>query len=195
MEAMTASFHTRIASAEAVMLHYDPERIHGYCTTCPQHGRFWSCPPYERPPLVGLPAWDHAVLVFEKVGVEPGSTKERMLERFFEARKDFRSFLLGAEARHPGTTALVAGHCLACEECSRATGEPCRRPSALRYSLEALGFHVTGLAESAGQKILWPRDGMPEYLLTVGAILCAGRDRAEMIEQALTDHHEERCLG
>jgi hypothetical protein len=66
----------------------------------------------------------------------------------------------------------------------------------LRYSLEAVGFDVTGLAEGlAGQKVLWAAEGMPEYLLTVGALLCSGRDRAETIAQAMMEPTKELQHG
>ena len=52
----------------------------------------------------------------------------------------------------------------------------------MRYSLEALGFDVTGLAEGlAGQTMQWPAHGVPEYLLLVGAMLCPSHDVAETL--------------
>jgi predicted metal-binding protein len=183
---MTASFQIHIAAAAGMMEHYDPSRVHGYCASCPQHGRRWSCPPFEDPPLLGFPAWDHAVLVFEKVWTEADSTRERMIARFHEARRTFRSSLLEAEALNPGSMALVAGYCPVCKTCSRPSGEPCRIPAARRYSLEAVGFDVTGLSEGlAGQKVLWPQEGLPDYLMTVGAILCFGQDRARGIGEGM----------
>jgi predicted metal-binding protein len=185
---MKAFFHIHLATSAALMPHYDPSRIQGYCASCPQFGRLWSCPPFDQPPLAGLPEWNHAVLVFGKVWTEADATRERMLTRFQEARRSFRDALLEVERAHPGTTALVAGHCLACESCTRPSGEPCRIPKARRYSLEALGFDVTGLAEGlARQTVLWPREGLPEYLLTVGAILCSGRVLAEELECDLVE--------
>jgi hypothetical protein len=53
----------------------------------------------------------------------------------------------------------------------------------MRYSLEAVGFDVTGLAEGlAGQKLDWPRNGaMPAHLTTVGAVLCPDADTAHWL--------------
>jgi predicted metal-binding protein len=173
-----------IADRAAMLRHHDPVRIHGYCANCPQHGRVWSCPPFGVPGLDLLGAWDHAVLVFGKVWTAPGATQAGMLEGFQRARTAFRALLTARETE--GVKALVAGHCAACERCARP--EPCRAPEALRYSLEAVGFDVTGLAEGlAGQRILWPKEGLPEYLLTAGALLCTGRDRAEALGRTLPD--------
>lgn len=181
---MTLPLQIHIASAEAMMGFYDPVRIHGCCAPCPDHGRVWSCPPHTEPTLERLPAWDHAVLVFGRIAVEPGSSQERMITGFHEARKVFRSRLL--EAEEAGTTALVAGYCQGCEVCARPN--PCPDPSALRYSLEALGFDVTGLfAGIARQRIHWPEEGLPESLLAVGALLCRGQAQAERLGQGLLE--------
>ena len=167
-----------------MLRHYDPARIHGYCASCPQHGRVWSCPPFGVSGLDLLGAWDHAVLAFGKIRAAPEAGQEEMLDGFQRARTAFRALLMAREAE--GVKALVAGYCTVCERCARP--EPCREPDALRYSLEAVGFDVTGLAEGlAGQRILWPKEGLPEYLLTAGALLCTGRDRAEALGRALLD--------
>jgi predicted metal-binding protein len=190
---MTVSRHVQIVSAQALMRHHEPARIHGYCATCPQHGRVWSCPPFERLPLNDFKPWDHAVLVCQKVWTRPSDLRAeietgraRMIERFHESRIGFRALLLEMERRHPDTTALVAGHCQVCAECTRAEGLQCRAPEAVRYSLEAVGFDVAAVAENlAGQKILWPKDHLPEYLLAVGAILCVGDATARSIQRLI----------
>jgi predicted metal-binding protein len=189
---MSVDYHFQIASADALMRHHDQARVHGYCSSCPHYGRLWSCPPFSVPPLSRFPAWDHAVLVCGKVwtertgfeGREAGNA--RMIEGFQEARKGFRAMLLEVENQNSGTTALVAGHCQVCEECTRPEGAECRDPKAVRYSLEAVGFDVTGLVEGvAGLKILWPQEDLPDYLMTVGAMFCQGRNTAEAIRRDL----------
>ena len=104
-----------------MLRHHDPVRIHGYCASCPQHGRVWSCPPFGVPGLDLLGAWDHAVLVFGKVRTEPGASHAGMLEGFQRARSAFRALLTARETG--GVKALVAGHCAACKRCARP--EPC----------------------------------------------------------------------
>ena len=57
-------------------------------------------------------------------------------------------------------------------------------PSKMRYSLEALGFDVTTLAEKlAGQSLHWPKSGVPDYLLIVGALLCRDQTLALVWKQ------------
>lgn len=172
---MTGTVHTVIVSKADMMRYYDPERIQGYCRTCEKYGQFWSCPPFESSPLEQLPPWTHAILVTQKTWVEPGSTKERLIEQFLAARQILVNTLKHWE--RDGCLSVIAGHCSGCSKCTRPRGIACQVPSRMRYSLEALGFDVTALAKKlAGQSLHWPKSGVPDYLLTVGALLC--RDQA-----------------
>ncbi len=168
------------------MRYHDPERIQGYCASCDKFGRFWSCPPFEQAPLDLFPSWDHAVIACGKVMTAPEEPTDKLIGRFSAARKAFRTALMQHERIHASITTLVAGYCTGCENCTRPEGRHCPRPSALRYSLEAVGFDVTGLTEQlAGQKLHWPKDGRPEYLMTVGALLCPDRFCADRLVAAL----------
>ena len=86
-KSMTGTVHTVIVSKADMMRYYDPECIQGYCRTCEKYGQFWSCPPFENSPLEQLPLWTHAILVIQKTWVEPGSTKEHLIEQFLAARQ------------------------------------------------------------------------------------------------------------
>lgn len=170
---MSAPLHLHIASKADMMRHHDPVRIQGYCASCEKHGRYWSCPPFASPPLAGLPHWETAVILCQKTLVAPGSTKDSLLTQFLEARGVFAASVIEMERRLPRVTALIAGHCAGCAHCTRPEGKACNRPTRMHYSLEAVGFDVTGLAEGlAGQKLHWPKEGLPDYLTTVGALLC-----------------------
>jgi hypothetical protein len=176
--------HAAFATRTALMRHHDPERVQGYCRSCEKYGRFWSCPPFAAPPLAGFPEWTHAVIVCRQTPIAPGTTKEQLVERFLVERVSFGERVRRIEAGCERVTGLVAGHCSGCADCTRAEGKPCRAPERMRYSLEAVGFDVTGLAEGlAGVKIHWPKSGVPAYLTTVGALLCNG----EMVATALRD--------
>lgn len=169
---MTEAPTTTLVTREAMLRHHDPVRIQGYCQSCEKHGAYWSCPPFTEPPLNSLPPWTHALIVCQKTWVSPGSTKENLITQFLDARLAFVTHMVSLETRAPGLYALVAGHCSGCATCTRPDGKPCCRPSKLRYSLEAVGFDVTALAEQlAGQKVHWPKNGLPDYLMTVGALL------------------------
>ena len=183
-EKPAGTLHASLATRAELLRHHDPERVQGYCRDCEKHGRFWSCPPFADSPLRGFPEWSHAVIVCRQTRIEPGTTKEQLVERFLAERVRFGGQMRRLEARFPQVTALVAGHCSGCAECTRGEGKPCRAPERLRYSLEAVGFDVTGLTEGlAGVKIHWPKSGVPDYLTMVGALLCHG----EAVATALRD--------
>lgn len=165
--------HAVVCSRAALLRHHAPERIEGYCRGCEKYGVYWSCPPFTRPPLAELPEWTHAVLLCRRVPLAPETTREQMMTRFQQARVQFGETIRRLEARRGGVTALVAGHCAGCEDCTRGQGRPCRTPARMRYSLEAVGFDVTALTEAlAGITLHWPQQGLPAHLTTVGALLC-----------------------
>ena len=169
-----------IVSQEDMMRYHDPERIQHYCHACEKYGKFWSCPPFENQPLASLPPWTHAVLMTQKTPVRGGSSPAELIEQFMLARALLSESMLRREAE--GTVTVIAGHCAGCVTCTRSREKPCGFPSKMQYSLEALGFDVTRLAEElAGQPIEWPEDGKPAHLMIVGALLCASHDLARRI--------------
>jgi predicted metal-binding protein len=182
----------RLATREACLAHFDPARVLSYCAGCPNFESRWSCPPFPDHSLDRLGNWSHAVvaarkvpLPFEEIPSTPEGANAWALDRFHASRAEFREILLKLEKAFPGSRALVAGHCVQCTACAREVGDPCRFPEAMRYSLEAVGFDVTSLtAGILGVSIHWPSQGLPEYYLTVGALLC-GAGQAEPILRAL----------
>lgn len=160
-----------VVSRTEMMRYHDPVRIQGFCEACEKYGRFWSCPPFEAAPLSTLDEWSHAILVTQRTPVPPGIDQTALIELFQEARMTLAGTMQPWEVDR--AVAVVAGHCFGCSSCTRPRGVACAVPARMRYSLEALGFDVTGLAERlAGQAVHWPASGMPDYLLMVGALLC-----------------------
>lgn len=165
--------HAVVSTRAELLRYHEPERIQGYCRGCEKHGVYWSCPPFAQAPLEHFPEWTHVVVLCRRIPVAPGTTWEQLLARFQASRVVFGAIARELEAKRPGVTALVAGHCAGCTDCTRGAGLPCRAPARMRYSLEAVGFDVSGLAEAlAGIKLHWPKSGVPDYLTTVGALLC-----------------------
>ena len=69
--------------------------------------------------------------------------------------------------------ALFAGACELCESCNKESGEPCRHPEQMRYSIEALGGNVAQAAQFYfDDRILWAANGhLPEYFILLGGLL------------------------
>lgn len=166
----TEAARTTLVSREDMMRHYDPERIQGYCRACDKYGLFWSCPPFDAPPLESLPSWSRALLITQKTWVPKDACKDDLIRWFLAARNTLGEFMTTQET--DGAIAIIAGHCSGCPTCPRARGGACCAPTRMRYSLEALGFDITKMVEDlAGQTMDWPESGAPDYLLVVGALL------------------------
>ena len=159
------------------MRYHDPVRIQAYCRSCEKYGKYWACPPFAEQPLPNFPAWTHAILVTRKSPVHTGATPDELLQLFLASRQILNDMLKQWE--QPGTVSVGAGHCSGCSACTRSKGVKCCAPERIQYSLEGLGFDVTGLIEGlAGQSLHWPASGIPDYLVTVGALLCPSLDLA-----------------
>lgn len=180
--------HAVVSTSAELLRYHEPERIQSYCRSCEKYGVYWSCPPFARSPLSEFPEWTHVVILCRRVPLAPGTTHAEMLERFQRTRIGFGETVRQLEARRTGVTALIAGHCAGCTECTRGQGLPCRTPTRMRYSLEAVGFDVTCLAEAlAGITLHWPKNGAPDYLTTVGALLCPDETVASALRAAALD--------
>ncbi len=191
--ATTEPARTVIVSKAAMMRHHDPERIQGYCRGCEKFGLFWSCPPFESPPLSRLPAWTHALLMTQKTWVDASSTPAALIAQFMASREILSAGMTPAEG--DGVVAVIAGHCSGCRVCTRPKGIPCNVPARMRYSLEALGFDITGLAgQLAGETVHWPKSGVPDYLMIVGALLCASHELAQQAQTLINASSDEAGL-
>jgi predicted metal-binding protein len=66
---------------------------------------------------------------------------------------------------------LLAGRCLECDYCTREKQLPCIHPENMHLSLESMGFDVASISEDIlGDKILWAKESLPEYIILVSAI-------------------------
>ena len=173
----TETIQAVVVSRAEMMRYHDPERIQAYCQSCEKYGMYWSCPPFEAQPFDRLADWSHGVVVTQKTPVVAASTPADLVDQFLVARQSLGERMLQCEGE--GALAVIAGHCFGCGACTRPRGIACCVPARMRYSLEALGFDVTGLAQGlVGQTIPWPESGLPDHLLIVGALLCRDFDLA-----------------
>ncbi len=62
---------------------------------------------------------------------------------------------------------LGAGGCGICEQCAKATGEPCRFPALAMPSLETYGVHVSELAKAAGMQYINGQDTVTYFGLVL----------------------------
>lgn len=173
-----------VPAAEFARNCVDVEKFLAYCQVCRSYRKTWSCPPFRFKPQELWEKYHTLVLQSRKIEVpaamqaavfSPGELEKASLELLRTEKQAMLTELLELEKEFPGSMVLSAGSCNICPQgtCTRLTGEPCRNPGMMRYSIEALGGDVgKALKIYFHQRILWGRDGhMPEYYILLGGLL------------------------
>jgi len=161
---------------EALLSHYDFEKIVGYCQSCPNYDKIWSCPPFDFSTYDYLNKFSSAIIysgeiLFDLSAISDDEKNNKRRLIFEMGRKEFRNFLLTIEKEYHESQSLIAGHCFLCDKCTRILGEKCSYPQEIRYSLEGMGIEVSSLLKTVlNQKLQWDID-TSHRLMTVGAIL------------------------
>ncbi|MBK5254050.1 MAG: hypothetical protein JJE03_06305 [Peptostreptococcaceae bacterium] len=155
--------------------YFDLERIHGYCTECPNYGKLWSCPPFPFDVTVAFKgrteikvnAWvlDLKILSDEQAAVLNLNTIYEM-----------NYLILEEEQKTPSSFAFYADSCVICgaDSCSRLLDKPCRHIDQMRYTLEAFGIDVTKMIyEKLDIELKWSegKKKHPEQLVRVNALI------------------------
>ncbi len=161
-----------------------PEYIEGYvnveeflecCKACENYGRKWCCPPYSFEPVEDYwKKFDNLYVVGKKMILEK-EEKDNWENLMEQVKNQLTEVLFAEEEKHPGSKSLSAGSCHICgrDNCSKTSGQPCRFPDKMRYSLESLGGNV-GLTASRllGIELQWIEEGkVPDYFVLVGGLL------------------------
>lgn len=145
------------------------------CKACENYNRKWSCPSYDFDPVEDYwKTFEQLYIVGKKMILEE-EDKENWQALMKEVKAELTRELAEKEKDYPGSQALSAGSCQVCGEdnCTRKTGEPCRFPDKMRYSVESLGGNV-GLTCSKllGIRLQWIEEGqIPDYFVLVGGLL------------------------
>ena len=156
----------------------DVPRFRGYCQDCPNHGRYWSCPPFDFDPMTIWQRYEGLLLfarklVFHKDRLFPGERRAFEEQELPGIKEAMANELLALEAETPGSLALFPGKCEWCPVCARGDGTPCRMPEWMRYSIEALGGDCGGAIQRYfGETLQWASgDRLPEQIFLLGGLL------------------------
>ena len=177
-----APLENKIAVEDYVRDYVDVPRFLECCKACPHYSSKWSCPPYDFEPLDLWTKFRELWIFGVKIsfGAEGGGAdysapemNEEIRAVFLEEKRKLLNRALSLEKEYPGSLGLSAGSCAVCAECAKKSGEPCRRPELMRYSIESLDGDVCKTAEKLlGTPIKWAQDGRaPEYLILAGGLL------------------------
>lgn len=169
-----------ISVHDAITRYCDPPKFLEYCKECHNYEHRWSCPPfnfdaesilrrYMTIHVIGVKVlYDErtraAMDTKEKADAYTAASVEAVRQRLHPA-------LIALERVFPDSMAFISGNCTVCPACARDTGEPCRHPDLMRYSLESFGFDLMALTQDAlGITILWEPGRLPAYYTLVGAL-------------------------
>lgn len=152
------------------------EEFLAYCKECENYDRKWSCPSYDFAPEDYWKKFEHFYVVGKKLILEEEEKDaETCRELFRKVKNDLTEELFEKETEYPGSRSLSAGSCEVCgiDNCTRKTGEPCRFPEKLRYSIESLGGNVGLTARKLlGIELQWIEEGkIPDYFVLIGGLL------------------------
>lgn len=152
------------------------------CKQCGNYEKVWSCPSYDFNPedywrkyrnfhLIGVKIRFPAEMTEKTYEKEELDTLIR--ETLWAEKEKLSRELMEMEEKHPGSVSLSAGSCMNCERCTRLTGEPCRFPDKMRYSIESIGGNVgLTVTKYLKQELLWMEEGrLPEHFILVCGLL------------------------
>lgn len=152
--------------------YYLPEEIIGYCMQCPNYGKFWSCPPHSFDTKSYFDKFKHFYVIGIKVYLNPLLDKKEQLEAYHQQKNALNRVLLEYEDQLNAAIILISGHCWHCKVCTRNKGNECCNPDKMRHSLESLGIKISSIiADHFNDELQWKKEGMPESLYVVQAIL------------------------
>ncbi len=121
------------------------QEVRDMCQPCARYNKCWSCPPgcpslEENRETVGK--YTRGILVQSTGEMEDSMDYEVMMETEAEHKKRFLKFYGELRKEFPNMTALGAGTCSQCKECTYPDA-PCRFPDRMVSSMEAFGMVVT----------------------------------------------------
>ncbi len=168
------TYEKKIGIDEYVEGYVNVEEFLECCKACRNYQQVWSCPTYDFDPVDYWKKFENLYVVGKKMILEE-EEKENWETLMAEVKDGLTKDLYALEGQHPSSQSLSAGNCEICGEgnCTRKTGEPCRYPEQMRYSIESLGGNV-GLTAGKllGIELQWIAEGqIPDYFVLVGGLL------------------------
>lgn len=174
------NYNYKKISTEKLLEFFEKDFVESLCMRCPNYSKIWSCPSFNLDIVKYFSKYRYAYIIGAKVYYKDvadyynsdDDLNKIINDVYNNARSIFDKQLLNIELDNDDSKALYAGRCMICEKCSREDNKPCLHYDKMRYSLEALGINVSSITENVLEdKILWNKDGLPEYCLLIGAVL------------------------
>ncbi|MBU3896994.1 MAG: DUF2284 domain-containing protein [Nanoarchaeota archaeon] len=140
---------------------------------CKNYNKKWSCPPCS-PDFKKMKHKKYLLLFLLKInGKDFSDCDEWMKVKAINAILKPKVDKIAKSIEHKfNGYAYISGACRICKECAKKTNDPCKYPSKLRYSLEAVGIDCNKLIENAlNMKFCWYKKNEPyEYGAVIGGV-------------------------
>lgn len=171
---------TKHISKKDLFEYYKPKLVQGYCESCPNYGKIWSCPPLAVDAETYLSAYEHVLLIGDEIFKTDGIP---INTSFQEARQVLGNQLIELSG-NTDLEVLIAGNCYCCKSCQREENKSCIYENKCKYSLESLGFLVSDISEKVLEiPLKWGQSGEePPSLVAVAAILAKEKSQLKEIE-------------
>jgi len=150
------------------------EEFLGYCKQCKNYDTVWSCPSYDFNPEDYWRQYDELLVVARKIIFGEGVDIPKSYEIMLEVKEQMSQELYQLEKEFTGSISLSAGSCSMCKDgCTRPSGQPCKHPNLMRYSIESIGGNVgKTVSKLMGYELEWIEEGkVPSYYVLVGGLL------------------------
>ncbi|MBD3211152.1 MAG: hypothetical protein GF311_00985 [Candidatus Lokiarchaeota archaeon] len=160
---------------------FDPN-VQKFCVSeqfqCPNYNHSWACPPAAPYSKEKVSKFSKFFLIYTKFNMieyvkrqkrkYPNRSEKRIRNNFYckndireDLEKEVKSFFEDFVEHYKEKLILWGGHCRICEKngykyCSYDDEEACRFPEKIRYSMEAVGIHVTKMVKALDLDIEWP---------------------------------------
>jgi predicted metal-binding protein len=160
---------------------FDP-KVQTYCVSpnfkCPSYGHSWACPPVAPYLEEKISKFSKFYLIYyqfdineyieKEKAIHPKSSETKLKNKILignflrnKLEKEIYAFLANNQKNHDEKCVLWDGYCRVCSNtvdkgCNYDSGEPCRHPDKIRYSMEAVGIDVTKMVQKLNLNIEWP---------------------------------------
>jgi predicted metal-binding protein len=186
---------SEIATA-SLLVYQEQAYFEQLCAQCPNYAANHGCPPFDFSPRDYIRQFDFVsvvrlkvdtVAMLEKYPAISGGLVEQGRQLIDLVRGATDRTLMAMEQAFAGARVSLPGACNVCATCTRKAGLPCELGQP-RYSLEALGINLAGLAkELFGEEILWIKDGkLPEYFSLICGVFSVGDGLRDSIHRKLS---------
>ncbi|WP_455631203.1 DUF2284 domain-containing protein [Megamonas sp.] len=185
--------HSNIA--DFLQKYQNVEYFLAYCKQCQNYNSKWSCPPLAVNPRTYLDDYSEIYLIglqmfYDEEMKRQVNTKEKIVD--FSAKllrkmkNKFSDELLTIEKEFPNTVSFSSGGCAWCCKCTRPSGQPCRKPEKMRYSLDSFGIDLGKVTEEfLNIKLLWGLDKLPDYHTLIHALAVKDDTDGEILQKRL----------